>query len=198
MVRTQHCSAANFIQIVAPSVAGVMRNRYIYRMRDPALYEFRNVSLADADLLQAWRSAPHVRAWWGDAVPYTEAELADPRVIRHIVLTGRQAFGFIQDYAVHGWEEHHFAHLPSGSRGIDQFIGVAEMLGQGHGTAFISARMTALFDAGVPVIATDPHPSNHRAIAAYKKLGFQPAGPPQDTKWGVILPMAALNPTLER
>ncbi|GGD74989.1 hypothetical protein [Rhizobium anhuiense] len=28
------------------------------------------------------------------------------------------------------------------------------------------------------MIATDPHPGNERAIAVYKKLGFEPFGPP--------------------
>ncbi len=51
--------------------------------------------------------------------------------------------------------------------------------------------MRALFDAGVPVIATDPHPANERAIAVYKKLGFEPFGSPLETQWGLILPMLA-------
>lgn len=65
------------------------------------------------------------------------------------------------------------------------------MIGVGHGSAFIGARMRALFDEGVPVIATDPHPANERAIAVYRKLGFEPFGPPQETRWGLILPMLA-------
>lgn len=97
----------------------------------------------------------------------------------------------MQDYTVHGWENHHFAKLPEGSRGIDQYIGDPEMIGVGHGTAFIGARMRALFDGGVPVIGTDPHPANERAIAVYKKLGFEPLGLPQETQWGLILPMTA-------
>ncbi|ASJ63829.1 GNAT family N-acetyltransferase (plasmid) [Sinorhizobium meliloti] len=70
-------------------------------------------------------------------------------------------------------------------------MGDPEMIGLGHGSAFIGARMRALFDAGVPVIATDPHPANERAIAVYKKLGFEPFGAPLETQWGLILPMLA-------
>lgn len=65
------------------------------------------------------------------------------------------------------------------------------MIGVGHGSAFIGARMQALFDEEAPVIATDPHPDNERAIAVYKKLGFELFGPPQETQWGLILPMMA-------
>ena len=92
---------------------------------------------------------------------------------------------------MHGWDDHHFAALPKGARGIDQYIGDPDMIGAGHGTGFIGARMQILFDAGAPVIATDPHPENARAIAVYRKLGFAPVGPPQETQWGLILPMVA-------
>lgn len=99
----------------------------------------------------------------------------------------------MQDYSVHGWEEHHFAHLPLGSRGIDQYIGDPAMIGCGHGTGFLRQRMHELFAGGVCVIATDPHPGNARAIAVYKKLGFQVVGSPIETEWGVILPMESRN-----
>ncbi len=147
--------------------------------------------MADLPLLGAWQSHAHVRAWWDDDVPYDKAALADPRVDRRIVTAKGRPFAFMQDYAVHGWEEHHFAALPAGSRGIDQYIGAPDMIGAGHGTAFITERMRALFDAGAPVIATDPHPENARAIAVYHKVGFAVAGPAEDTPWGLILPMHA-------
>lgn len=154
-------------------------------------YSFRRATPDDLDLLMEWQSKPHVREWWGSHEPYDEEELVDPRVARWIVSSIGRPFAFMQDYTVHGWEDHHFAKLPKGSRGIDQYIGDPEMLGVGHGSAFIAARMQALFDEEAPVIATDPHPDNQRAIAVYKKLGFEPFGPPQETQWGLILPMMA-------
>ena len=154
-------------------------------------YSFRKATLDDLPLLAAWQSTPHVRAWWDSDAPYDAADLADPRVARWIVSSAGRPFAFMQDYAVHGWEDHHFAWLAEGSRGIDQYIGDAQMIGFGHGSAFIGARMRALFDAGAPVIATDPHPANERAIAVYRKLGFEPSGSPQQTQWGLILPMLA-------
>ena len=143
----------------------------------------------DVDLLVEWQSRPHIRAWWDTADPYDAAKLSDPRVARWIVSTANRPFAFMQDYSVHGWVDHHFAELPQGARGIDQYIGEPDMIGLGHGTAFIAARMRVLFDAGAPVIATDPHPDNARAIAVYRKLGFAAYGPPRDTEWGLILPM---------
>ncbi len=154
-------------------------------------YTFRKASVADLPLLLEWQSRPHVREWWDDDEPCDQEELEDPRVARWIVELNSKPFGYIQDYTVHGWQGHYFAHLPEGARGIDQFIGEPEMIGLGHGSRFIAARMQSLFDAGVPVIATDPHPDNERAIAVYKKVGFVVSGPPRATKWGVILPMQA-------
>ncbi|MFL4468765.1 GNAT family N-acetyltransferase [Tateyamaria armeniaca] len=154
-------------------------------------YSFRRVTADDLALLATWQSQPHVRRWWDADAPYEAEDLADPKVARWIVSLTDRPFAFMQDYTVHGWDDHHFAGLPQGSRGIDQFIGEPEMIGCGHGSAFIKQRMKALFEDGAPVIATDPHPDNEMAIAVYKKLGFKPLGPTQDTRWGLILPMAA-------
>lgn len=95
----------------------------------------------------------------------------------------------MQDTSVHGWPEHHCADLPPGSRGIDQHIGEADMIGKGHGTGFISACVRQLFADGTSVVATDPHPDNTRAISVYTRLGFQAFGAPLETEWGRILPM---------
>ncbi|WP_417259575.1 GNAT family N-acetyltransferase [Celeribacter sp.] len=164
-------------------------------MTPRAPYTFRRVTREDGDLLMTWQAHPHVRAWWDASEPYDHEALNDPRVSRWIVSLDGRPFAFMQDYTVHGWDDHHFAVLPTGTRGIDQYIGDPEMIGIGHGSAFIGARMQTLFDAGAPVIATDPHPDNARAIAVYTKLGFSPFGPPQQTQWGLILPMRAQRPT---
>ena len=62
---------------------------------------------------------------------------------------------------------------PSGTRGIDQFIGEPDMTGRGHGSSFIRAFIVALIRAGTPRVLTDPHPANARAIRAYEKAGFR-------------------------
>ena len=59
-----------------------------------------------------------------------------------------------------------------GTRGIDQFIGEADMLGRGHGSAFIRAFIDRLLANGAPRIVIDPDPANARAIRAYEKAGF--------------------------
>lgn len=152
-------------------------------------YQFRKATMDDLGVLCGWQALPHVSAWWGSDALYNAEALRDPRVARWIIEMRHRPFAFMQDYTVHGWGDHHFAQLPEGSRGIDQYIGDPEMLGCGHGTAFIAHRLRDLFAQGAPTLATDPHPDNARAIAVYEKLGFEVFGPPQDTKWGLILPM---------
>ena len=148
-------------------------------------YLFRPVTSADLPLLRRWRSQPHVVEWWGAPEHEREEEkLGDANIAMWIVEHEGQAFAFAQDYAVHAWEDHHFGHLPSGSRGIDQYIGEPDMVGQGHGSAFVRAHAERLFAAGAAAVGTDPHPDNARAIRAYEKAGFAVASGPLDTAWG--------------
>ncbi|WP_298358427.1 GNAT family N-acetyltransferase [uncultured Litoreibacter sp.] len=162
-------------------------------MTAPNIYDFRQLTLSDIPLLTEWQSNPHVAEWWDAEDPYDESDLRDARVSRFIVSHKDRPFAFMQDYTVHGWPDHHFFDLPQGARGIDQYVGDPEMIGRGHGTAFIRQRMAQLFSQGAPAIGTDPHPDNARAIAVYSKLGFAPVRPAEETRWGPILPMVAWN-----
>jgi aminoglycoside 6'-N-acetyltransferase len=153
-------------------------------------YTFRPVSHADLDLLRRWRARPHVVEYWGPAEVEDPGEmLADARVAMWIVEHCGRPFAYAQDYSPHDWDRHPFAHLPPGSRGIDQYIGEADMLGLGHGSAFVRAHCDRLLAAGAPAIGTDPHPDNKRAIRAYEKAGFAVVDGPLDTRWGRALLM---------
>jgi aminoglycoside 6'-N-acetyltransferase len=128
--------------------------------------------------------------FWGPPEVEEPAEaLADPRVAMWIVALGECPFAYAQDYSPHDWPDHPFAHLPAGSRGIDQYIGEPDMLGRGHGSAFVRQHCDRLHAAGAPAIGTDPHPGNARAVRAYQKAGFTIAGGPLDTIWGRALLM---------
>ena len=157
-------------------------------------YRFRPVTIDDLARLDAWRREPHVARWWDAGSSWSADDLGDPRLAMRIVEADGAPFAFMQDYDVHGWEGHHFADLPPGSRGTDQFVGDGAMIGRGHGSAFIDQRMAALFAGGAPVVAVDPHPDNARAIAAYRKAGFRVTGAPRESGWGPFLPMEARRP----
>ena len=128
--------------------------------------------------------------WWGPPEDEDPADaLADPHVRAWIVTAAGRPFAYAQDYDPHAWDAHPFAHLPAGSRGIDQYIGEPDMLDRGHGTAFVRQQCAMLFGEGAPAIGTDPHPDNARAIRAYQKAGFAVAGGPVETLWGRALLM---------
>ncbi len=136
-------------------------------------YQFRLVTENDLPLLTRWRSAPHVIEWWGAPGIEREIEkLADSRIAMWIVEDEGRPFAFAQDYDVHGWDPHPFSHLPFGSRGIDPYIGEVDMLGQGHGSAFIRMHVQRLFSQGVLAVGTDPHPANARAPQPPEFPGF--------------------------
>lgn len=153
-------------------------------------YTFRPVTQADLSLLACWRAMPHVMEWWGSPETDPEAEkLAEGEVAMWIVAHDERPFAFAQDYSPHDSAPHHFAYLPPGSRGIDQYIGEPDMLARGHGSAFVRLHCDRLFAAGALAVGTDPHPDNRRAIRAYEKAGFAVAAGAVETRWGRALLM---------
>jgi aminoglycoside 6'-N-acetyltransferase len=138
-------------------------------------YQFRAVTPADLPLLRDWLWRGQVREWWGDPVRGLAAiaeHIVDPAVSPYIVECDEVPIGYIQSWDPHAEADHPCRDQPLGTRGIDQFIGVPELIGQGHGTAFIRLFVESLFKAGAPRVITDPNPGNARAIRAYAKVGF--------------------------
>ena len=156
----------------------------------PSPYRFRRVEENDLALIARWRTLPHVVEWWGPPDVESEREkLVDSRIALWIVEHDGRPIAFAQDYDVHGWTPHPFSHLPPGSRGIDQFIGEPDMIGRGHGSAFVRQHVETLFAHGAPAVGTDPHPDNLRARRAYEKAGFTRVSGPVETPWGLALLM---------
>jgi aminoglycoside 6'-N-acetyltransferase len=140
-----------------------------------ASYQFRPMSAEDLPLVKDWLARPHVREWWGDAFEQFELASADLEVEameQFIVAAGDRPFGYLQCYDPQVWPDNGLGEHPSGTRGIDQFIGEPDMVNRGHGSAFIRAFIEGLLVGGAPRIVTDPDPTNARAIRAYEKAGF--------------------------
>ena len=144
------------------------------------------MTAADLARVADWRRRAHVLQWWNPAPEDLAAHTVDDATINvWIAELGGRPIAYLQDYRVHDWPGHHFSFLPPDSRGMDIFIGEAELLGQGHGTAIVSRHVEALFAQGVPAMGIDPHPDNTAARRAYAKAGFvEVGGGPIDTEWG--------------
>ncbi|CAK7260839.1 aminoglycoside 6'-N-acetyltransferase (plasmid) [Shinella sp. WSC3-e] len=181
-----------FADLASPRVCGLEEAAVLMTVFTMSDYRFRRMLIDDLPMVQRWVETPAVRQWWVDANGHPSSidkhDLSNTNVAMWIVSYRGAAFAFIQDYDPHAWAGHHFSHLPPGARGIDQFIGVPDMIGRGHGSAFIRSHVDLLFSRGVPSVGTDPHPTNTRAIHSYEKAGFVPFRESM-TEWGNCLLM---------
>lgn len=154
-------------------------------MRTP--YLIRPALMADRPLLARWRAMPQVIRWWGDPDEDDDTdEVPDLRISKWVAELDRRPFAFIQDYAVAAWSPHHFDYLPAGSRGMDIFIGEADLLGLGHGSGLVNQHVSGLFERGAAAVGIDPHPDNVAARRAFEKAGFEFRRGPLDTPWGRV------------
>ncbi|WP_246660240.1 GNAT family N-acetyltransferase [Rhizobium sp. FKL33] len=155
------------------------------------VYRFRPMERADLALVGGWLLAPHVSQWWGEAATALEEidEILDLGLVKPFIgeFLGRPA-GYFQAYDPHEDYGHPYADQPAGTLGIDQFIGVAELTGLGHGTAMTRAFCQMLFTEGARRIIADPDAENAAAIKMYEKAGFQRLDQ-RDTEYGVVLLM---------
>ncbi|MDA9430377.1 GNAT family N-acetyltransferase [Bradyrhizobium sp. CCBAU 51627] len=137
-------------------------------------YTFRPMNTADLPLIRRWLGVSHVRQWWGDPdeqFALVSGDLGEPEMDQFIVLAAMRPFGYLQCYQLTAWNTG-LGPQPEGTRGIDQFIGESDMIGRGHGSAFIRQFVDGSFRQGLPRMVTDPDPRNARALRAYEKAGF--------------------------
>jgi aminoglycoside 6'-N-acetyltransferase len=139
-----------------------------------AAYEFVSMTSSDLPLIRRWLETPHVSEWWHDPAEQFElvsGDLDHPDMAQFIVASDLRPFAYLQCYNLSDWNTG-FGPQPSGTRGLDQFIGEADMLDRGHGSAFIRCFAERLLAEGTPRVVIDPDPTNARAIRAYEKAGF--------------------------
>jgi aminoglycoside 6'-N-acetyltransferase len=136
------------------------------------------MSAGDLPTIRRWLEMPHVREWWHDPAEQFElvsGDLGHPDMTQFIVAADGREFAYLQCYNLSAWNSG-FGPQPDGTRGLDQFIGEADMIGCGHGSAFVRAFADQLLTSGTPRVVTDPDPSNIRAVRAYEKAGFRSSG----------------------
>jgi aminoglycoside 6'-N-acetyltransferase len=129
-----------------------------------ALTEVRPATEGDVDLLVAWHADPGVARYWDDET-FTPDEmrtrLSRPDVDAYIVEAEGRPVGYLQ-----AWRE-------GAGGGLDMFL-IPDARGRGLGSDAASALATALRDEGWTRITVDPYVWNERAIAAWKRAGFEP------------------------
>ena len=138
-------------------------------------YQFRPMTAADLPLVKRWLESTHVMKWWGDTDEQFELVSGDLEVEamdQFIVATQDRPFAYVQCYDPEAWPNNGLGSHPKGTRGMDQFIGEADLVNHGHGSAFIRIFIDRLIASGTPRVITDPDPANFRAVRAYEKAGF--------------------------
>ena len=141
-----------------------------------SVYAFRPMIADDLPLVLRWLKQPHVMEWWGDTHEQFELVSGDLEVEamdQFIVAIDDRPFAYVQCYDLNAWPDNGLGAHPKGTRGVDQFIGEPDMVGRGHGSAFLRAFIARLLADGAPRVITDPDPDNIRAVRAYEKAGFE-------------------------
>jgi len=131
-------------------------------------------------------SAPHVERWWreetgGDAIELRYGPTIDEsdRTECFIVEYGGEPVGFVQRYRIGDnpdWQRSlAVAGTPGDGAGIDYFIGVARLTGEGLGPQIIDRFVTDTWTRypDVPAIVVSVDRDNHRSWRALEKAGFR-------------------------
>jgi aminoglycoside 6'-N-acetyltransferase len=138
-------------------------------------YRFRSFTDIDLPTVKRWLTTPEVVRWWGDPAQQLALlveDLEEPLMRQWIVEHHERPFAYVQAYEAHDWPQFHLQHLPAGAQVIDAFIGEPDMLGRGHGSAFLRVLAGMLIEEGAPLVAIDPDVENLRARRAFARAGF--------------------------
>ncbi|MBT4791348.1 MAG: GNAT family N-acetyltransferase [Halobacteriovoraceae bacterium] len=146
-------------------------------------YFYDELKETDLPIIERWLQNPHVKEFWDDGESWEESyekyvlKTLSKTVKQFLIYCQDRPIGYIQFYWASkvgdGWWED----IADDVVGIDQYIGEADMIGQGHGTKMISEFIKLLIcNYKISKIITDPVPSNTRAIACYEKCGFKQVG----------------------
>lgn len=126
-------------------------------------------------MVEHWLKTPEVVRWWGDPdeqLALLKEDLDEPLMRQWIVEHCERPFAYAQAYEAHSWPQIHLKHFPDGTQVIDAFIGEPEMLGCGHGSAFLHVLADILLGERTPIVVIDPDVANLRARRAYARAGF--------------------------
>ena len=137
---------------------------------------FRKATIEDLELLKYWDTKPHVIASDPDDDWNWEFELKrDPSWREQIIAElGQIPIGIFQIIDPEKEETNYWNLKKTGFRAIDIWIGEEENLSKGYGTIMMEYAISICFQADeVHTILIDPLSSNTRAIAFYKRLGFE-------------------------
>lgn len=146
---------------------------------------FKEFNLEDVPLYYEWAEKDHVKKiWFLDGYQPKEYILKkiEGNGIEHpfVIMIDDKPVGHIQYWDIHARDiinkdkKDYFTGSPSGTYGIDIFIGEIDYVGKGYGAKILSAFVQLLFDKyGAKKLVVDPSIKNTNAIRCYEKVGFK-------------------------
>lgn len=146
---------------------------------------FRPLARADFPLLARWLAQPHVARWWNHE--YTAAAVErdfGPPVdglepgADSIVLRDGRPIGLIQcsrfsDHPDYSEELRPLLTVPENAVTLDYLIGEPDLVGQGVGTAMLSAFVTQVWETTASCIIVPVNSANTASWRALQKAGFR-------------------------
>ena len=151
----------------------------------------RRATLADAPLLARWDREPHVIACTTDD-PDAEVAFAGAVWEEEIAGSGDDSFyliaeidegpggrpiGAMQVIDPHTEPTRYWGEIEPNLRALDVWIGEADALNRGYGTAMMTQALDDCFaEPRVTAVVIDPLNSNTDAHRFYARLGFRPVG----------------------
>ena len=148
-------------------------------------FAFRPLRRTDFPQLSIWLARPHVQQWWehdpspgavegdfGGGIDGTEA------TERFVVLLDGREIGLVQRYQIgdHPTWLHALKVIdcPANAVGIDYFIGQADLVGLGVGTAMLAQFVAATWERypDATLMLADVRPENPASWRALEKNGF--------------------------
>lgn len=148
---------------------------------------FRPLHEADLPLVARWLGEDHVQEWWKDpSAPEQVREKYLPRIVGDeptdvfVVMYDGQDVGLVQSYRLCDHPDWATTIAGSGlafpsALGIDYLIGVRDLVGQGIGSAAISAFTDLVFTSysDVDAVVVTPQAANRASCRVLEKAGYQ-------------------------
>ena len=137
--------------------------------------QLRPATRTDLTLLRSWDEQEHVRAADPNGDWRWEQELGRELDWREQLIAelDGEPIGFIEIIDPALEEQRYWGEVPDNLRALDIWIGVADKLGQGHGSAMMRLALARCFaPPAVQAVLVDPLQNNIRAHNFYERLGF--------------------------
>ena len=153
-------------------------------MIDLGKITFRKLQISDLELMHKWLNAPHVSKWYGKHLrtyrqvlqKYEPRIKGEVRAHPFLMIHAGTPIGYLQTYRISDHPEYN-THVGAEEdpAGVDLFIGEADYLDRGFGTAILRMFVQEVIfsDDSFSHCVIGPDPGNLAAIRCYEKVGFQ-------------------------